>query len=69
MFTYSIMSEWLTHLKNFYANRKKINPAYSYKNAMKDAVSSYHKKSSSKSSSKSSHSKKRRHRKKTVRKH
>jgi hypothetical protein len=54
------MSSWLTHLKNFYANRKKINPAYSYKNAMKDAVPSYRKSASTKSShSNKSHKKKR----------
>lgn len=35
------MSEWLVHLKKFYADRKKTNPSYSYKKAMKDAVSSY----------------------------
>ena len=58
------MSDWLTHLKKFYANKKKTNPSYSYKNAMKDAVSSYHKNASSKSS----HSKKRRrHSKRTMR--
>ncbi len=55
------MSAWLKHLKNFYLNRKKINPSYSYKSAMKDAVSSYHKNTSFPSSKKRRHSKKRKH--------
>jgi hypothetical protein len=41
-------------------NKKKTNPSYSYKNAMKDAVSSYHKNPRSSSSSSKKRSKKHR---------
>ena len=34
-------SKWLTHLKAFYAKKKKTNPAYKYSTAMKEARASY----------------------------
>jgi hypothetical protein len=36
------MTSWMEHLKKFYADKKKSNPDYKYKNAMTDAKSSYH---------------------------
>jgi hypothetical protein len=32
----------MEHLRRFYADKKKTNPNYKYKNAMTDAKSSYH---------------------------
>ena len=34
-------SEWMTHLKKFYAEEKKKNKDYKYKDAMKDAKKTY----------------------------
>ena len=36
-------SAWVAHVKKYYADRKKKEPDYKYKNAMKDARSSYKK--------------------------
>ena len=36
-------SAWVTHVKKYYADRKKKEPGYKYKNAMKDARASYKK--------------------------
>ena len=35
------MSEWLTHLKQFYKDKKKTLKDYSYKQAMVDAAKTY----------------------------
>lgn len=35
------MSQWLTHLKKFYVNKRKNDKSYSYKRAMKDAAKTY----------------------------
>lgn len=35
------MSEWLTHLKQFYKDKKKTSKDYSYKQAMVDAAKTY----------------------------
>ena len=36
-------SAWVAHVKKYYADRKKKEPDYKYKNAMKDARASYKK--------------------------
>ena len=35
------MSTWITHLTAFYKEKKRTNPNYKYKDAMKDARSTY----------------------------
>lgn len=35
--------KWMEHLKKFYAEEKKKNPNYKYKDAMKDAKKTYKK--------------------------
>ena len=35
------MSAWIDFLGKFYRDKKKSNPGYSYKNAMKDAAKVY----------------------------
>lgn len=35
------MSAWITHLTKFYREKKRTNPNYKYKNAMKDARKTY----------------------------
>lgn len=37
------MSEWLTHLNQFYKDKKKTVKDYSYKQAMTDAAKTYRK--------------------------
>ncbi len=37
------MSAWLSHLKSYYNEKKKSNPKYKFKTAMKEAVPSYRK--------------------------
>ena len=34
-------SAWVAHVKKYYADRKKKEPGYKYKNAMKDARKTY----------------------------
>ena len=34
-------SAWVAHVKKYYSERKKKEPGYKYKNAMKDARASY----------------------------
>ena len=36
-------SEWIKHVKAFYANKKKGNPGYKYSQALKEAKSTYKK--------------------------
>lgn len=36
-------SAWVAHVKKYYSDRKKKEPDYKYKNAMKDARASYKK--------------------------
>ena len=36
-------SAWVAHVKKYYSDRKKKEPGYKYKNAMKDARASYKK--------------------------
>jgi hypothetical protein len=38
---YTIMSDWLSHLKAFYNDKKKSNSSYSYKTAMKEAAKTF----------------------------
>lgn len=35
------MSDWLSHLKAFYNNKKKTDSSYSYKTAMKEAAKTF----------------------------
>jgi hypothetical protein len=35
------MSAWIEFLGNFYRDKKKTNPNYTYKNAMKDGAKTY----------------------------
>lgn len=35
------MSDWLSHLKVFYNDKKKSNSSYSYKTAMKEAAKTF----------------------------
>ena len=56
------MSAWITFLGNYYADRKKKQPNYTYKHAMKDAAKEY-KKGHRHSKSSGKHRRTRRHRK------
>ena len=37
-------SAWIDHVKSFYREKKKQNPDYQYRNALKDAKTTYKKK-------------------------
>ena len=54
------MSAWITFLRGYYNDRKKIQANYTYKNAMKDAAKEYKKGHKTTSSHKHKHKKMRR---------
>ena len=57
-------SAWITHVKSVYAAGKKKNASYQYKNAMKDARSTYKKGGAKAAEAEEAAPKKRRKRKK-----
>ena len=48
------MSAWTTHVTKYYKDRKRKDKNYSFKQAMKDAKSTYKRKSSSRTRTKKS---------------
>lgn len=56
------MTSWISHLKNFYYKNKKMNPLYSFKNAMRDARPTYTRSSKKSRTKKSKKNKTRRNR-------